>query len=544
MFSMRANPFHTNRLVSLRPYQGDFESSVMSEFDSFGKDRVIAVLPTGGGKTTCAGAVAERFIQRKGRVLMLAHARKLVGQFRDSLERDYEIWGEIEMGEHSADLAAPLICGTVQSLANRIAKKVFKPNHFDLVVVDEAHRVLGETYKSVAKHFSKSKWLGLTATPRRGDQKDLMTFFQSKAIDIPLNKLINDGFLAPLKIKNIPISISLSHQGAGDFSDEEVAHAIEPYLDRIADEMVVIAKDKCSLIFLPLIATSKLFCHKLTERGMTGRHVDGSMDEMEVKEIISQLERGEIQFICNSMLLTEGVDIRPVNMILNLRPTRSWTLYTQICGRGTRLFGLKEIAQVKGGTRWGVKTDCTLVDPMYLCEHHNLLQRPSCLVSSSDDEAKEIDEKIKGGGGEIDLMKAKSDVTNDRQESLRKRLEEVAKRKERLVDAMELFMAAGKFDMADYEPISDWESAPVTSTQRDLFMKQGVDLDTIKCYGHAAEVVKQLHERAKAGLCTLPQAKYAASLGMQNPMARSFEEVSRFISAKKQGIDLYDGLPD
>ncbi len=526
------------------PYQNDFDVAVKKAFaDGFKK--VLCVLPTGGGKTFCAGEQIAQRVEKGKRCLTLAHTRKLVHQFKNSVEDQFGIEGSVESGD-SRSTKTPLVVSTIQSMQKRINSGKFRPDEFDLIVVDEAHRILSPGYAEALKHF-KADVIGLTATPRRGDQKCLMTCFDTKAIDIPLNRLIDEGFLAPLTIINFPLKIELKGASkTGDFSEEEVAHAIEPYLESCADELVK-HKGRCMLVFLPLIKTSKMFTQMLINRGMKAEHVDGEMGLKETDLVKHRLEKGDIEVVCNSMLYTEGIDIRPVNLILNLRPTRSWTLYTQCCGRGTRTFdplinGVKD-------TIWPVKTDCILLDPLWQCDQHSLLQRPASLVATSDDEAEEMDKKFKemesadDFDGEIDLLDVKKAVANDREEALRERLKKLADRKRRQVSAMDLFLSMGRLDLAEYEPMAKWEMEKMTDGQRATLINNGIDLDTIKDKGHASKVIEAIIERIQKGMCSIKMAKYAQSFGLENAMDLPYNFVSDYIAKAKAG-KLPNDLPE
>lgn len=541
-------PWRVSRAKSPRPYQKDFFDSVEKAFVEDGHRKVIAVLPTGGGKTYCAGEEIARRVEKGKRVCILAHTRKLVKQFGEALTKDYGIWHTIEAGSDKSDDTSPVVCATIQSMQNRVKKKRWKEDEFDLIVVDESHRILSDGYAKTLTYF-QCQVLGLTATPRRGDQRDLMAFFDAKAIDIPLTRLIKEGFLAPLKIKNFPISIELSGaSNKGDYSEEEIAHAIEPYLESCAKEYAIMAQGMCGLAFLPLIDTSIKFTSMLNRHGINAEHVDGTMPEDEINRRIDRLLTGRTDVLCNSMLLTEGVDIRPVNAILNLRPTRSWSLYTQICGRGTRLFGERERQEVLdrlGECKWGYKTHCTLFDPLWLCEQHSLLQRPSCLVAATEEEAAEIDEELSKAGGRggdpQDLMEALEGAKESRHEALRKKLEALAKRKARLVDAMELFMQMGNDDLAEYEPIARWEMDKPTPGQLGVLRKAGIDLDSVKGKGHAKLIIEEIFSRRGKNLATIPMAKLAVNRGMTDAFRRPFEQVKRFLDT---GSDPYQDLPD
>jgi len=238
-----------------------------------------------------------------------------------------------------------------------------------------------------------------------------------------------------------------------------------------------------------------------------------------------------------------GVDIRPVNCILNLRPTRSWTLYVQQIGRGTRTFD----PAINGprGTRWGRKTDCTILDPLWLTQDHNLLQRPSVLISDSEEELEIMDEMMKvnpGGGGlmGIDLLEAKAAAKGEREDRLRRRLEAMQKRKARTVDAMQFFLDAGKPELVDYEPIARWEMEKPTSRQIEILVKNKFDMSSIKNKGHASKVLDSLFKRTSEGLASMAQVKFiqgicnenaqaADALAGGNPMDMKFFDAKTFL---------------
>lgn len=553
--------------------------------------KLLTVLPTGAGKTVFAGEIIAREIEAGGVVLMLAHTTKLVCQFRDSCLFNYGIQGGVVVSQvnHANER---LICATVQSVASRMKKGRWEAPEPTLIVIDESHRSLSGSHQMVVNAYPKAKVLGLTATPRRGDRKDLMKFFDYKVADIPLSQLIDEGYLAPLEIENFPVEINvkrLPNRGKGDidsdedveggqrgdFSAEEVNHAIEPYLESIADEFIKFARGRCSLVFLPLRTTSRKFSKMLIERGLKSRHVCGEMSKAEVDEIIAELERGDIDCICNSMLLTEGVDIRPVNLIMNLRLTTSWPLYVQIAGRGTRTFDptIKSHNRHGADCRWPLKTSCLLLDPLWLCDDHSLLQRPSTLVASDDEERdamdriiKELAEKKKKKAekeaeqddGDIDadgeeddeeddftsLMEVLKMAIHEREENLRKRLERNKTKTRRKVNAMEFFLNIKCVDLAQYEPEAAWEMEPMTAGQREVLKKNKFDLSTIKTKGHASAIITKLMERQRAGLSSVPQAHYASKeFGMADAFNRSFKDVSDFIDKKKSGKDPLKGIP-
>ncbi len=514
--------------VSLRDYQIEYVDGVSSEWAE-GRDKVLVTAPTGAGKTTLMGAIISKEVDNGGKVLVVTDRKKLTKQFAHRTEEDFGIPCGIEMSSSSHG-GEDVVCCTVQTITNRINQGKFHPEQFTLLAFDEAHLSLAAGFQSVAKHFDKARIVGLTATPRRGDKKDLLKFYDSMVEKRTLSQLIAEGHLAPLTIRNIPISIRLETQGKGDFDDDEINHAIEPYLESCADAMVSEGRERCCLSFLPLIVTSKKFTDMLNDRGMKTEHVDGTMDESQIESAIKRLEMGKTQCLSCSQILGVGVDIKPVSLICNLRPTRSWTMFVQFCGRGTRTHD--PIKDGPKGTTWPLKRDCILLDPLWLTTDHNLLMRPSVLVADNDDDQKEIDKALKknGGGG---LMEAKSNATEEREARLKERLTAMQKRKERTVDAMEFFTRMHMPHMADWEPMSRHDMNPVTDRQRETLEKNGFAMESVKGLGHASAIIDVLSkERWKKDMATMKQVKFCIGLGAEEEAAWrfSFKEASEFIN--------------
>lgn len=513
----------------LRPYQDTAVSDAYKDWDA-GLRALLVCQPTGSGKTTVGGKIISMEVERGHRVLVCSHTRKLARQFAHRVEQDFGIPTSVEMGSEKED-GSPVVSATVQTMARRIATGKFHPEEFSLLCFDEAHLALAKSFQKVASHFDKSRILGLTATPMASGKRDLLSFFDKISTDIRIDDLINQGHLSRLDYLNIPLNIRLEKtKKTGDFSEEDVSHAITPYLAACADWIAEdpAARGKCMLAFLPLIATSKEFTRLLCERGVKAEHVDGEMDEAEVESIKKRLEMGTIQCVSCSMLWTVGIDIKPVNLILNLRPTESWVLAVQIWGRGTRLFDPAKDGPP--GVTWPAKKNCLLVDPLWLCEKHSLLKRPTCIFARNDDEVDEMNQIISASGGKAsDLLKTLGDAREKREKRLRDRLRELAYRKERFVDAMELVAGSGDASLAGYEASERWQMKDVTPGQRSFLMTEGVLMSSVRDFGHASILIDSIMKRKNQKLAGLPDAKAAASMGLRDAFAKNWREVKDFL---------------
>jgi superfamily II DNA or RNA helicase len=253
----------------LRPYQADALKATLEGFGQF--NRQLVVLPTGAGKTILFGKVAESF--QPGRVLILAHREELLTQACDKVLTATGIEADTEKAELQASLDSPIVVASVQTQARQNRLDRFPRDHFGLIVVDEAHHVLADSYKRILDHFEGAKVLGVTATPDRGDQKLLSDYFENVACELTLVDLIRGHWLAPIRVKSMPLEIDLRSVQvvAGDYDAQQIGHALDPHLEAIADIMVQY-RDRKTLVFLPLISCSERFAQLCRDRGIAAEH--------------------------------------------------------------------------------------------------------------------------------------------------------------------------------------------------------------------------------------------------------------------------------
>ena len=137
---------------ALRPYQREAVEAAIKGFDEFRRQLIIC--PTGGGKTLLLAKIAEHYCP--GRTLVLAHREELLEQARDKILRATGIIAEIEAAERTASLEAPVVVASVQTLMREHRRRRFAPDHFALIVVDEAHHALAESYQRVLGYFENA----------------------------------------------------------------------------------------------------------------------------------------------------------------------------------------------------------------------------------------------------------------------------------------------------------------------------------------------------------------------------------------------------
>lgn len=492
--------------MTLRPYQIEFVDQTLGRLIEC--DRVLGVMATGGGKTRCAGELIRRYLP-SGPALFIADAQELVRQAADKLGACTDLIPQVEMGDEHAQPGDRLVVGTTQTLSRRLDK--WPRDYFHLIVVDEAHRnTLGGMAQKVLGHFACAQVVGITATPFRSDKQQLGTFYQAVACEIGLVRLIKEGWLSRIMIKSVPAGIDLSgvRTVAGDYREDDLGEAIEPHLFRCAEILAEHARNRRTVVFLPLIGTSKAFVRACTALGLRAVHADGT-DRTGLEAFRSR----QADIIANAQLLTTGWDQPDVDCVMVLRPTKSLVLYSQMIGRGTRIHPGKDHLLV--------------LDPLFLSDSMDLI-RPSRLIAQTAQEAESLDAVFAGGGR--DLLDAQEEVEASRSSRLAEELAARAHRAARTMDPLVFELSLKEADLAGYQPTMPWEFQPMTDKQAELLRHQGFQLNQITCRGHASKLLDVVFRRRQLGLATPKQVRWLTRLGHPDPTLASFEEASRFLN--------------
>ena len=506
-------------MYELRPYQAEAKEAILNEWHK-GNQKTLLVLPTGTGKTVVFSSVTEEQVKHGRRVMILAHRAELLDQASDKLKKATGIDSALEKADASAlGSVMPVTVASIQSLAQPKRLERFPADYYDTIIVDEAHHCLSDSYKRVLNHFEHANILGVTATPDRGDMKNLGEFFDSKAYEYSMASAIREGYLCPIKARMIPLELDIEQVGIsnGDYAVGEVGHALEPYLEQIAEEMAKTCKGRKTVVFLPLIATSQKFCAILNAHGLRAKEINGTSKDR--AEALEDFELGIYDVLCNSMLLTEGWDCPAVDCIVVLRPTKVRALYQQMVGRGMRLSPGKD--------------HLLLLDFLWLTGKHDLC-RPSALVSKDELIAKKMDEKLADDSEEFDIIEAEQqaekDVLAEREAALAKQLEEMRRRKAQTVDPLQYALSIEAEDLTNYVPTFIWEMAPPTDKQRTMLEKRGINPDAIENAGMASMIIDRLIRRQQEGLATPKQIRCLERFGFQHVGTWPFEAASNMIT--------------
>lgn len=515
--------------MELRPYQQAAREAIEREWAE-GVDKTLLVLPTGTGKTIVFSKVIEDRVRNGDRTLVLAHRGELLEQAADKLRTATGLGCAVEKAEETC-LGSwyRVVVGSVQTLMREKRLNQFPEDFFNTIIVDEAHHCISDSYQRVLNHFD-AKVLGVTATPDRGDMRNLGSYFEKVAYEYSLPQAIKDGYLSPIKAMTIPLKLDLSAVGqqAGDFKTADLGTALDPYLHSIADEMAKTCMDRKTVVFLPLIKTSQKFREILQSKGFSAAEVNGESKDR--AEILADFDAGKYNVLCNSMLLTEGWDCPSVDCIVVLRPTKIRSLYSQMVGRGTRLFPGKD--------------HLLLLDFLWHTERHELCH-PAHLIAESEEVARRMTKNIEEAGCPMDIetaeVKAAEDVVADREEALAKQLAEMRSRKKKLVDPLQFEMSIQAADLSNYTPAFGWEAAAPSQKQLKALENHGIHPDQVDNSGKASLLLDRLNKRREAGLATPKQIRLLERYGFNHVGSWSQKDCSSMITRiKAQG---WRGVP-
>lgn len=503
----------------LRPYQQQARDRIHAEWDA-GHTRTLLVLPTGTGKTIVFASVAADQVRAGDRVLILAHRGELLEQAADKLQRSTGLVSAVEKAESTClDSWFRVVVGSVQTLQRTARLERFPQDYFGTIIIDEAHHAITDGYRRILDYFSGAKVLGVTATPDRGDMRNLGEVFDSLAFEYKLTDAIKEGYLCKIMAQTIPLQLDISSvtMSGGDYAVGDLGTALDPYLEQIAAEMAVRCKDRKTVVFLPLIRTSQKFRDLLNTYGFRAAEVNGQSDDR--RQVLADFDAGKYNVLCNSMLLTEGWDCPSVDCVVVLRPTKVRSLYSQMVGRGTRL---------SPG-----KTDLLLLDFLWMTDKHELC-RPADLVCEDRAVARQMTETLAERGCPEDIeqaaAQASEDVVAQREEALAKQLAEQRRKKAKLVDPLQYEMSIQAEDLSGYVPTFGWEAGPPSDKQTAALEKLGILPDAVESVGKAALLLDRLHKRQTEGLTTPKQIRLLERYGFRHVGSWSFDAASRMIN--------------
>ena len=428
-----------------RPYQIEAVRGVFAKLVE--QLTTLVVMATGLGKTIAFSHVALCWPARLGRVLVIAHRQELIDQNREKIAAHIDEIPGIEMGDqresregHGILDKSKVLVSSVQSMVRRL--KYFDPMDFGLVVCDEAHHAVSDSWLKVINHFQQNprlRLLGVTATPKRADESALGQVFKSLAFQLDIQEAIQEGWLVDIKQKYVVVQgldFSLMKTTAGDLNEKDLQAGLLPgaeidsqrtdltdeerviieqqekMLHAIVDPTVKEADGRSTLVFGVTVAHAKKLAEVFNRHpGVKAECVFGDTPKEIRREIIGRFRDGHLQVLVGCAVFVEGFDAPETMVVAIARPTKSLTFYTQAIGRGTRplpqtIEHCATADERRAAIKASRKTCCTVLDFCGNSGRHKLVSSFDVLGGNSDvldsakewmrdhDETKSVDEAI------------------------------------------------------------------------------------------------------------------------------------------------------
>ncbi len=311
---------------------------------SLGLTKGLVVLATGLGKTFLAALDAKQFRAKK--LLFVAHREEILRQALSSFKRVLpgKTMGYYQSGNKDTD--SDFIFASIQTLGRLENLSDFSATHFDYIVVDEFHHVGAKSYKNLVEYFKPSFFLGLTATPSRSDNVDILQYCGNNEI---YRKDLIDGI-------DIELLCNFDYHGINDkyvdytkitwknkkFDLEELDQSLNSTnrISYIFDEWKKLKQSR-TLGFCTSIINCEHMSAYFNARGYKALAVH-SQSTVSRADAIARLKSGQVDILFTVDLFNEGTDIPEVDTLLMARPTESKIIFIQQLGRGLRLHPNKE----------------------------------------------------------------------------------------------------------------------------------------------------------------------------------------------------------
>jgi superfamily II DNA or RNA helicase len=328
----------------LRPYQIDLYERTRAAFA--GRRAVCMQLPTGGGKTAMFAAMTKAAIGNGNKTWIVVSRNELVKQSSEALARIGVPHGLITA--KSAESKAYDCHVVSKDTLIRRYDKIKNPPAF--LVMDESHLYL-ERQIEIAGRYPDAKILGVTATPERLDGRGLSELYDALVTGPSIQRLINDDFLSPVRYFCPPIDgLESVHRKGTEYNPEELAELLETrrIYGQAIEHYRTLADGQPALVYCRSVRAAALTAARFSDAGYRFENIDGQMSYQRRKALIDALRAGTIQGLTSCDLVTYGLDIPRVSVIIMLRPTLSRALFSQMVGRGLRI--------------WPGKTACLVLD--------------------------------------------------------------------------------------------------------------------------------------------------------------------------------------
>ncbi|MDP3946857.1 MAG: DUF3427 domain-containing protein [Lutibacter sp.] len=339
------------------PFQEEILEKLETERVVHNRYRNLIVAATGTGKTVISAFDFKNFRKNfpTAKLLFVAHRKEILQQAQATFQG---VLKDNNYGELWVDGIEPekydCVFASVQTLNNRIDSLQLSDTFYDFIIVDEVHHIAASSYRSILKHFNPKILLGLTATPERMDNEDILKdFCNTIAAEIRLPEALNRKLLCPFQYFGITDSIDLSNVTwqNGRYLPSELTN-IYTKSDRRTGEIITNLNkyltninDVRALCFCITQEHAQYMAEKFSLSGFKADYLVSSRNELR-DEIRRRFSSKQINYLFVVDIFNEGIDIPEIDTVLFLRPTESLTVFLQQLGRGLRLAEDKECLTV------------------------------------------------------------------------------------------------------------------------------------------------------------------------------------------------------
>ena len=319
--------------MQLRDYQNLAISNVRKSYKARHRS-VLLTLPTGAGKTVIFSEITKLAKLKGANVLILVHRKELIDQAGDKLSKADVKYGVIAAGHKESKNNVQV--ASVQTLINRLNN----PEQFDLIIIDEAHHSVANSWRKIFNFYKKALKLGVTATPMRMTGAGLGEIFDNLIVGSTIPELVEQKYLADHEVYAPPNKLNLDKIKTirGDFSKKEVEDELEK-VDIVGDAVEnykKLGRNKPAIAFCISVKHGQYVTNKFKQAGYKAELITGSMKSDDRKTLVDNFKNGKIQILVSIDVVSEGFDVEGCYCAILLRPTQSEALYIQQVGRVLR----------------------------------------------------------------------------------------------------------------------------------------------------------------------------------------------------------------
>lgn len=323
----------------LRPYQAELLEGIRESIRG-GHRKILAQLPTGGGKTRVASEVFTGARSKGKRCLFLAPRRELITQTRDSFASHGLHAGIIMAGERASPTLDIQVASfdTLHARAFRTKKLAMPPA--DIVIIDEAHLSLAQSRADIINFYQDAIRIGLTATPCGPNGRGMGEMYDDLVLGWPMSRLVAEGYMAPARYI-VPSEWDLARLKMGtdgDYTESSMELAVDQpqMVGDIVETWLKHASDRRTVVFCVSRKHARHVHECFTNAGVAAEYVDGETPKEERKEIFANVRSGVTRVLVNVFVASYGLDIPVLDCAVLARPTKSLSYHLQTLGRIVR----------------------------------------------------------------------------------------------------------------------------------------------------------------------------------------------------------------